>query len=129
MKCAACLCAKAHVRSPENLNPCHSNMSMSLKCGHVQPCNCISADHYISSVPGHLPHTFGQEKHRYTCGSLFVDHASGKYFNFCQYSTTANKNNQECAAFAINGITREYQGEKVSLGQWNICIDCVQKPL
>jgi hypothetical protein len=59
MKCAACLCAKAHIRSPGNLNPCCSNVSMSLKCGHVQPGNCISADHYIFLVPGHLPHTFG----------------------------------------------------------------------
>jgi hypothetical protein len=38
-------------------------------------------------------------------------------------------NNQECAAFGINGKASEYQGEKVSLGQWNICIDWVQKPL
>jgi hypothetical protein len=91
MKCAACLCAKAHIRSPENLNPCRSNVGMSLKRGHVQLGDCISADHYISLVPGHLPHTFGQEKHGYTCGSLFVDHASGKNFNFCQYSITANK--------------------------------------
>ena len=91
MKCAACLCAKAHVRSPENLNPCRSNACMSLKRGHVNPGDCISADHYISSVPGRLPHTFGREKDSYTCGSLFVDHASGKIFNFCQYSTNANE--------------------------------------
>jgi hypothetical protein len=64
---------------------------MLLKRGHVHPGDCISADHYISSVPGCLPHTFGREKHGYTCGSLFVDHASGKIFNFCQYSTNANE--------------------------------------
>ncbi len=63
MKCVACLCAKAHIRSPENLNPCRSNVSMSLKHGHVQPGNCISANHYISLVPGRLPHIFGREKH------------------------------------------------------------------
>jgi hypothetical protein len=91
MKGAACLCAKAHIRFPENLNPHRSNVSMSLKRGHVQPGDCIFIDHYISLVPGRLPHTFGREKHGYTCGSLFVDHASGKKFNFCQYSTTANK--------------------------------------
>ncbi len=76
MKCAACLCAKAHIRSPENLNPHCSNVCMLLKRGHVHPGDCISTDHYISSVPGRLPHTFGREKHGYTCGSLFVDHAS-----------------------------------------------------
>jgi hypothetical protein len=83
MKCVACLCAKAHIGSPENLNPCRSNVSKSLKHGHVQPGNCIFTDHCISLVPGHLPHTFGQEKHGYTCGSLFVDHASGIFFIFC----------------------------------------------
>jgi hypothetical protein len=91
MKCAACLCAKAHIRSPENLNPHFSIVCMSLKHGHVHPGDCISADHYISSVPGRLPQPFGQEKHGYTCGSLFVDHASGKFFNFCQYSTNTNE--------------------------------------
>ncbi len=91
MKCAACLCAKAHIRSPDNLNPCRSNVCMLLKHGHVHPGDCISADYYISLVPGCLPHTFGQGKHGYTCGSLFIDHASGKVFNFCQYSTNANK--------------------------------------
>ncbi len=32
---------------------------------------------------------FGKNQSGYTCGSLFVDHASGKIFNFPQYSTTA----------------------------------------
>ncbi len=91
MKCAACLCAKAHIRSPENLNPRCSNVCMPLKRGHVHPGDCISANHYISLVPGRLPHMFGREKHGYTCGSLFVDHASGKFFNCCQYSTNANE--------------------------------------
>jgi hypothetical protein len=44
-----------------------------------------------SSVMGRLPHTFGRERVGYSCGTLFVDHASGKRFNFCQYSTTAAK--------------------------------------
>jgi hypothetical protein len=37
------------------------------------------------------------------------------------------QNNHECAAFGINCKIREYQGEKVSLGQWNICINCIQQ--
>ncbi len=48
-------------------------------------------DHYFSPVQGCLPHTFGKERHGYTCGSLFVDHASGKIFNFLQYSNTAHE--------------------------------------
>jgi hypothetical protein len=38
---------------------------------------------------GCLPRTFGGERIGYSCGTLFVDHASGKLFNFCQYSTNA----------------------------------------
>jgi hypothetical protein len=45
----------------------------------------------MSSVMGHLPHTFGGELIGYSCSTLFVDHASGKLFNFCQYSTNANE--------------------------------------
>jgi hypothetical protein len=38
-----------------------------------------------------LPHSFGWGRTGYTCGSLFVDHASGKIFNFSQYSNTADE--------------------------------------
>ena len=48
-----------------------------LKRGHTKPGDCISADHYMSAVPGRLPHTYGREKAGYTCGTLFVDRASG----------------------------------------------------
>jgi hypothetical protein len=51
------------------------------------------------------------------------------FFQLLPVLNNCKQNNQECAAFGINGKTREYQGEKVSLGQWNICINCVQKPL
>jgi hypothetical protein len=40
---------------------------------------------------GRLPHTFGHERIGYSCGTLFVDHASGKILNFCQYSTNADE--------------------------------------
>ena len=45
----------------------------------------------MSSVMERLPHKFGHERVGYSCGTLFVDHASGKLFNFCQYSTNANE--------------------------------------
>jgi hypothetical protein len=48
----------------------------------------MSADHYISPIPGHLYTSFGREQRGYSCGTLFVDHASGKIFNFPQLSTT-----------------------------------------
>jgi hypothetical protein len=55
------------------------------------PGDCISAHHYFSPVQGCLPHTFGKKRHGYSCCSLFVDHASGKIFNFLQYLNTAHK--------------------------------------
>jgi hypothetical protein len=64
---------------------------MVLKHGDLQPGQCISVDQYVSTVQGRLPHTFGKERNGYTCGTLFVDHASGKFFNFCQISNNANK--------------------------------------
>jgi hypothetical protein len=91
LKCAACLCAKAAVQSPENTMAPKSIKNKLLKKDHLQPGNCISADHYISQIHGRVPTGFGKEQNSYSCGCLFVDHASGKIFNFAQYSTTANE--------------------------------------
>ncbi len=91
LKCTACLYAKASTRSPENLAPRPSFKKQVLKQDHLKPGDCISADHYFSPIIGQIPHTFGKEQSSYTCGSLFVDHASGKIFNFPQYSTNALK--------------------------------------
>lgn len=63
----------------------------SLKSGHTCRGDCISCDHYISAVPGRLPTTYGKEKIGYTCGTIMVDHTSGKIFNFCQLTTAANE--------------------------------------
>jgi hypothetical protein len=106
LKCAACLTAKAQVRSPRSDKQSYSQQAIdkftqglergsnfnfkSLRSGHLQPGDCISADHYISAKEGRLPHTFGRERHGYTCGTLFVDHASGKVFNFPQLTTAAS---------------------------------------
>ena len=103
------MCAKVSVCSPSNQSPCHSLKNLVLKQDHLNPGDCVSADHYFSSVQGRLLHTFGQERTGYTCGSLFVDHASGKVFNFPQYSTNASEtvwSTQRLASMARdNGIT------------------------
>jgi hypothetical protein len=91
LKCAACLCAKATIKTPENMNPQASQKKYILKTDNLKPGDCISADHYFSPVQGRLPHTYGCEKHGYTCGSLFVDRASGKIFNFPQFSNNTTK--------------------------------------
>lgn len=54
---------------------------MDLKLG-----DCFSTDHYIAAIPWRLPNTYGRERQGYTCGTLCVDHASGKIFNYCQTS-------------------------------------------
>ena len=87
--CVACLYAKASTRSPSNQAPRPSPKNSVLKKEHLQPGDCLSVDHYFSPIVGRPPHTFGRERNGYTCGSLFVDHASGKIFNFSQYSNTA----------------------------------------
>ena len=91
LKCRACLCAKATVKRPQHMPPRPSMEWGYLKANDVYPGSCISADHYFSPVQGCLLHTFGRECHGYTCGSLFVDHASGKIFNFPQFSTNATE--------------------------------------
>jgi hypothetical protein len=91
LKCAACLYANASARTPSNLPPRQSQKNMTLKTNNLQPGSCISADHYFSPIQGRLPHSFSWEQTGYTCGSLFVDHASRKIFNFPQYSNTADE--------------------------------------
>jgi hypothetical protein len=92
LKCLACLCAKVTTRTSKIVSkpllPVKTNV---LKWSHLVPGSCILVDHYMSSVMGRLPHTFGQERVGYSCSTLFVDHASRKFFNFCQYSTNANE--------------------------------------
>ena len=46
---------------------------------------------FASPFTQNVGRSYGREKTSYTCGSLFVDHASGKVFNFSQMSTTANE--------------------------------------
>ena len=107
VRCAACLTSKATTRSAgarhqshdtpsqKSLDKLHKRVngdrSKKLKRGDVERGDCISADHYISAVPGRLEHTFGRERQGYSCGTLFVDHATGKVFNYCQFSTNAQE--------------------------------------
>jgi hypothetical protein len=93
LKCTACLCAKVHIRMPmkKKLDSQHIIYEKMLKKKHLLPGFGISNDHYMSSVMGCLLHTFGKERIGYSCGTLFVDHANGKLFNFCQFSNNASE--------------------------------------
>jgi hypothetical protein len=117
LKCTVCLYAKASTRSPENLAPRPSSKKQVLKQDHLKHGDCISADHYFSLIIGWIPHTFGKEQSGYTCGSLFVDHASGKIFNFPQYSITAfetikNTLRLEALAMEEGFKVKEYHSNK-----------------
>ncbi len=90
--CASCLCAKATIKTPTSTNPRQSIKQGLLKTDNLTPGTCILVVHYFSPVQGHLPHMYGHEKPcYYTCGSLLVDHASGKIFNFPQFSTNTTE--------------------------------------
>lgn len=104
LKCLACVCAKSHRRPRTNQtrafdtdNLCSFRQKLNgtkentLKLGHTSPGDCVSCDHYLSPIPGRLYNSFGREQQGYACGTLFVDHASGKVFNFPQLSTTAQE--------------------------------------
>lgn len=72
LKCAACLCAKAQrqstsapaPRDPDDLTrfrlQLNGDTQACLKQNHVSPGDCISADHYISTINGRLYSSFGR---------------------------------------------------------------------
>jgi hypothetical protein len=119
IKCLACLCAKASVCSLTASPTCpqlcdqhfqdelYGTKQKILKCGHLLPGDCLSVDQYVSAIRGRLPFTFGCKHQGYTCGTLFVDHASGKIFNFFQLSNNAAKTitSKSCLGALANGKT------------------------
>jgi hypothetical protein len=113
LKCTACLYAKASTRSPENIAPRPSSKKQVLKEDHLKPGDCISADHYFSPIIGQISHTFGKEQSGYTCGSLFVDRASGKIYNFPQYSTNAFETIKKYTLIGSVGYGRRIQGQGI----------------
>ncbi len=130
LKCLAYLCAKAHTHTTKSKSTTlQPEKKQVLKHGHLMPGCCVSGDHYMSSVMGWLPHTLGRERVGYSCGTLFADHASGKLFNFCQYSTTgaeplSNKRQLESIA-RQEGITiQEYHADKGIFASKAFKADC-----
>ena len=92
--CSSCLSAKAKSRSPDiSKTTKRSNKDMLLKQDHCTPGACVSIDHYASSAPGRLLHTFGRESSSdsYHGGSIFVDHASCLIYHHGQVSLRAGE--------------------------------------
>jgi hypothetical protein len=77
--CAACEIARAKLKSAGVTHTkVRPNKHQLLKKGHLHPGQCVSIDHYESSVRGRLPHTKGRESYgnQYVGGTIFADHAS-----------------------------------------------------
>jgi hypothetical protein len=112
LKCAACLCSKATIKTSDSTAPRPSQKRFILKTFNLNPGDCVSADHYFSPVQGHLPHTYGHEKHVYKRGSVFVNHASGKIFNFPQFSTNTTKTLRSVASLELQAYNEGFKIKK-----------------
>jgi hypothetical protein len=92
--CAACQVAKQERRGPEVPRQVKvENKDHMLRRNHLCPGDMVSVDQYVSALPGHLPHTKGEEmkKDQYCGGTIFVDHASSKVFIKHQISLNAGE--------------------------------------
>ena len=92
--CAACETAKASRRAPSlrpTLRP--ASKEMLLKQGDVQPGDCISCDHFLSPIKGRTVASSGHSSsaHGVTCGTMYVDHATGWIFVQNQRSVNAEE--------------------------------------
>ena len=90
--CAACETSKATRKSP-TIRPTSSRppKEMVLKEGHLDPGDCISCDHFFSPVPGRVIAESGHSstRHGHSCGTIYVDHATGFIFAQSQKSVAA----------------------------------------
>jgi transposase InsO family protein len=90
--CAACTVAKASRRAPSiNSKIKPPAREMVLKEVDLQPGDCISCDHFMSPVTGRAIAESGHSstRHGYTCGTIYIDHASGFMYARCQKSISA----------------------------------------
>jgi hypothetical protein len=88
--CTACQYAKQKRKNPPKHAMHPAPTTTGLSDDILDPGGRVSVDIYCSSTPGRLPHTFGKEKTslQYTCGAIFVDHATRLIHNTHQHSTT-----------------------------------------
>jgi hypothetical protein len=123
LKCLAYLCAKAHTCTTKNKSTTlQPEKKQVLKRRHLVPGHCVSVDYYMSSVVGRLPHTFGQEWVRYSCGTLFVDHASGKLFIFVNILLLL----QPRMPTGIHCLVGGDNHSRISCRQWYLCFQSIQ---
>ena len=121
-KCATCMLGKQmHCTPSTNSGALVKGKEMMLCCEHLQPGD--SLDQYESSIPGHLPHTYGKEKkdNQYNGGTLFVDHTSSMVFIQHQVSLRTGETLQVKHKFEQlaqeHGVTiKEYHADNSPFG-------------
>ena len=143
LKCAACLAAKARSKGPGSraklseperqaqLSKVQRGLNgfrMVLKQGDLKPGDYISTDHFFSSVTGRLLDSDNTST-GYNCGSIFVDHASGRIFVYPQFSSDApetidNKHHLEAKA-SVDGVRiRKYHSDNGVFASKAVKEDC-----
>jgi hypothetical protein len=131
--CAACQYAKQKRKNPprDKAIGSLSSSSTGLSDDILHPGDRVSVDIYCSSTPGRLPHTFGKEKSslQFTCGGIFVDHASRLIHNTHQHSTTTAETvlskhlfEDYCDSFGVR--IREYVTDNNPFHGADWTIDC-----
>ena len=123
-KCPSCILSKQHKRTPGSVltSPIPDRQD-AISQGDLNPGDCVSIDQYKSPTPGRLANTYGkeQESKRYSCGTIFVDHASGFTYVSHQVSTTVGETIQSKRKFerlllSYGVVVRGYRADNNPFG-------------
>jgi hypothetical protein len=85
-KCASCILAKMERLPKSTTVSVGSNDKHSLKGDDLNPGDTVSLDQYVVSVKGRTITNSSKNHEKVNGGTIFVDHASGKIFNYHQIS-------------------------------------------
>ena len=114
-KCAACILGKME-RIPKSTTRTHPSTNGKLSEGALCPGDRISMDQYVVTQKGRTLRNSSRDSMKYNGGTIFVDHASGKVFNYCQISlrsgeTLMGKRILEHDAADHNIVLRNFQAD------------------
>jgi hypothetical protein len=133
--CRACVFAKMTKKSPGvHSSKADPTKFMALSRDHLQPGDAVSVDQYIVSEKGRLLRSFGKEKpsNKYSGGTIYVDHASGKIFLHHQVSlrageTLVGKRIFEREAHQCGFRVKKYHGDNGIFSSNEFRSDCLHK--
>ncbi len=124
--CAACQLAKQTRRgSSSSIEIGRPEREMLLRRDNITPGSLVSADQYVSAVPGRRGHTKGREApaDQFRGGTIFVDHATSYVFLRHQVSlragdTVTTKHAFEREAATMGVPVKGYRADNVPFGSW-----------